>query len=331
MNESMFSTYWYRVANLKPALRDSTAISRHVYRGQPWHVLRNRLTGRHHRFNTAAYTLIGLMDGQRTVEQIWTDAGKILPDEIPTQDEVIRLLGQLHDADLMQCDILPSTAELFHQDRKGPNKNWKQRIANPFSLSFPLWNPDRFLTKWRFVAAPLFTRTAFIIWLLIVLNPLIATFVYWEELSSDFTHHLLSPDNLLLLWLIFPILKTLHEFGHAFAVKTWGGEVHEIGVMLLALTPIPYLDATASAGFSDKRHRIIVAAAGMIVEKDVPLLIKLLGRLTANGHLLQHKLHLILIRQAQRAIERQHRLARRDLLKHDRQTGRLLAFSGHLE
>jgi putative peptide zinc metalloprotease protein len=36
--------------------------------------------------------------------------------------------------------------------------------------------------------------------------------------------------------------------------------------MLLALTPIPYLDATASAGFSDKRHRIIVAAAGMIVE-----------------------------------------------------------------
>lgn len=266
MNESVFSTYWYRVANLKPALRDSTAISRHVYRGESWHVLRNRLTGCHHRFNAAASTLIGLMNGERTVEQIWTDAGKILPDQVPTQDEVIRLLGRLHHADLMQCDILPSTAELFHKDRTVPNKKWNQRMANPFSLSFPLWNPDRFLTRWRFVAAPLFTRTALIIWLLIVLNTLVAVFVYWEEISSDFSHRLLSPNNLLLLWLIFPLIKILHEFGHAFAVKTWGGEVHEMGVMLLALTPIPYLDATASAGFTDKRQRIVVAAAGMMVE-----------------------------------------------------------------
>jgi putative peptide zinc metalloprotease protein len=39
-----------------------------------------------------------------------------------------------------------------------------------------------------------------------------------------------------------------------------------MGIMLLALTPIPYVDATASASFSDKKRRITVAAMGMMVE-----------------------------------------------------------------
>ena len=92
MSESMFSTYWYRVAKLKPVLRDTAAISRHMYRGQPWYVLRNGLNGRNHRFNAAAYALIGRMDGQWTVQEIWENAAKLSVDAAPTQDEVIRLL-----------------------------------------------------------------------------------------------------------------------------------------------------------------------------------------------------------------------------------------------
>ena len=115
MPESQFSTYWYRVANLKPVLRDAAIISRHVYRGQVWYVLRNSLSGRNHRFNAAAYALIGRMDGRRTVEEIWENAGKLSVDASPTQDEFIRLLGRLHDADLIQSDILPSTMELIRQ------------------------------------------------------------------------------------------------------------------------------------------------------------------------------------------------------------------------
>ncbi len=106
MPESVFSTYWYRVAKLKPLLRDAAIISRHVYRGQAWYVLRNSLSGRSHRFNAAAYALIGRMNGQRSVQEIWEHSGKLSIDATPTQDEVIRLLGRLHDADLIQSDIL---------------------------------------------------------------------------------------------------------------------------------------------------------------------------------------------------------------------------------
>ncbi len=266
MSESLFSTYWYRVANLKPVLRDTAIISRHVYRGQPWYVLRNSLNGRNHRFNAAAYALIGQMDGQRTVQEIWENADKLPADAIPTQDEVIRLLGRLHDADLIQSDILPSTVEVFRQTQGQPSNSWKQRVSNPFSLRFPLWDPDRLLERWSFLSALMFTRGAFFLWLLVVLSAVVAAIMHWPELSGSLADRLFLPSNLLLLWLIYPLVKILHEFGHAFALKKWGGEVHEMGIMLLALTPIPYVDASASASFPDKQRRIAVAAMGMMVE-----------------------------------------------------------------
>ena len=266
MSESLFSTYWYRVEHLKPVLRDTAVISRHIYRGEPWYVLQNSLNGRSHRFNTAAYNVIGLMDGQLSVQEIWEHVGQQSIENAPTQDEIIQLLGQLHEADLIQSDILPSTVEMVRQLRGAPASGWKQRVSNPFSLRFPLLDPDRFLRKWAHLAAPLFTRSAFVVWLLIVVSAIVAAIMHWPEISGSLSDKLFSPRNLVLLWLVYPLVKIFHELGHAFAVKRWGGEVHEMGIILLALTPIPYVDATASASFSDKRRRIAVAAMGMAIE-----------------------------------------------------------------
>jgi putative peptide zinc metalloprotease protein len=76
----------------------------------------------------------------------------------------------------------------------------------------------------------------------------------------------LSAQNLLLLWLAYPLIKAVHELGHGFAVKRWGGEVHEIGIMLLVLMPVPYVEASAASAFPDKRHRMVVGAMGIMVE-----------------------------------------------------------------
>jgi len=62
------------------------------------------------------------------------------------------------------------------------------------------------------------------------------------------------------------VLKAIHEFGHACAVKAWGGEVHEMGIMLLVLMPVPYVDASAASAFPEKYRRVIVGAGGMVVE-----------------------------------------------------------------
>ena len=71
-----------------------------------------------HRFTPAARYFIAAMDGERTVQQLWELANRQLGEDAPTQDEVIRLLGQLHAADLLQSDVTPDVAELFERGRQ---------------------------------------------------------------------------------------------------------------------------------------------------------------------------------------------------------------------
>ncbi len=268
---SLYSTYWYRVADIKPRLRSHVRLYRHIYRGRAWYVLQDPSSSRQHRFNKTAYAIIGLMDGKRTVREIWNAAAAALGDEAPTQDEVIRLLGQLHFTDVLQSDISPDMLEILDRRDRQRGK-WKQRLMNPFALRFPVLDPDRFLVKWMPFAKPFFGRAGILLWLLVVGSAFVLAALNWPELTRNMADRVLTPKNLLLLWLVYPVVKLLHESGHAFAVRIWGGEVHEMGIMLLALTPIPYVEASASAAFSDKRRRMAVAAAGMAVELFVAAL-----------------------------------------------------------
>ena len=89
---------------------------------------------------------------------------------------------------------------------------------------------------------------------------------HWTDLTENIADRVLAPQNLLLLWFVYPVVKVFHELGHAYAVRKWGGEVHDIGIMLLVFTPVPYVDASAASGFRDKRHRMVVGAIGIAVE-----------------------------------------------------------------
>ena len=266
MSDSLFSPSWYRVAGLQPRLRGHAQIHRHHYRGRLWYVLQDHASGRHHRFTPAAHYLIGLMDGRRRVQEIWELATERLGDEAPTQEEMIRLLGQLHAADLLLCDVPPDSLELLRRFDKQRRAQWKQRLISPLAVRLPLWDPERFLDRWLFLVRPLLGWTGFILWLAVVLSGAVLAALHWPELTDNLADRVLSLENLLILWLVYPLVKALHELGHGFAVKRWGGEVHEMGIMLLVLMPVPYVDASAASSFRDKHRRMVVGAAGMIVE-----------------------------------------------------------------
>ena len=264
--ESLFSDLWYRVAGLKPRLRSHTQIHRHQYRGETWYVLQDLAAGRFHRFSPAAYGMIGLMDGRRTVQEIWEHAAAQLGDDAPTQDETIRLLSQLYSADALQCDVPPETADLLLRHDRQRRRKWFTRLMNPFAWQFPLFDPERFL-QWALpLVRPLFGWFGGVLWCGVVGAALVGAGVYWPDLSENFVDRVLSPQNLLFIWLLFPVIKFCHEFGHAFATKVFGGEVHDMGIMLLVFTPVPYVNASAASAFRDKWQRIIVGAAGMAVE-----------------------------------------------------------------
>jgi putative peptide zinc metalloprotease protein len=89
---------------------------------------------------------------------------------------------------------------------------------------------------------------------------------HWSELTNNLADRVLATESLLLLLLTYPFVKALHELGHGYAVKKWGGEVHEIGVMFLVFMPVPYVDASAASVFHEKWRRALVGAAGILVE-----------------------------------------------------------------
>ncbi len=266
MSTDLLSPSWYRVAELRPRLRSHVRIHRHHYRGELWYVLEDRVSRRMHRFNPAAYHLIGLMDGHRTVQEIWDSATARFGDDAPTQDETIRLLGQLHAAEVLQSEVAPDVAELLRRAKKGKPRLWLQNLRSPLAIRLPLFDPDRFLERWLPWYRPAFGWAGALIWLVVVGAAALAGAAHWQELTENFSDRVLAPQNLLLMWLTFPVLKLCHEFGHACATRAWGGEVHEMGVMFLVLTPVPYVDASAATAFRETRRRVVVGAAGMVVE-----------------------------------------------------------------
>lgn len=266
MSSALGSGQWYRVAGLSPRLRGHLRVHRHVYRGRVWYAVEDRVSGRQHRFNPAAWRVLRQLDGRQTMQAIWDGLLADLQDDTPTQDEIVHLLGQLNAADLLSLDATPDVAELFHRREKHQRQRLMSRMLNPLSLRFPLWDPDRVLRALARVVAPLPAWSLWLGWLAVVLPALLMLPPHWAELSGNFDERLMAADNLWVLALSFPLLKAAHEMAHGLAVRLRGGEVHEMGLMLLLFYPVPYVDASAANAFADKRQRMLVGAAGMAAE-----------------------------------------------------------------
>jgi putative peptide zinc metalloprotease protein len=266
MSVSLLSSLWYRVTELKPRLRSHARLHRHLYRGQLWYLLQDPATGRVNRFTPAARLVISLMDGSRDLGTVWEIANRRLGEDAPTQDEIIQLLGQLHAADLLQSDVAPDVAELFARGEREERARQHRSFGNPMALRVPLWDPDRFLNRFPALIALIWGRWGALLWLAVVLPAAFLVLPHWPELSNNFSDRVMAIDNLVVLYVVFPILKGLHEMGHATATKARGGEVHDIGLILLVLLPVPYVEASAASIFRSKWQRAVVGAAGMMVE-----------------------------------------------------------------
>ena len=58
------------------------------------------------------YHFIAMLNGKRTVAEVWQICNEQLEDRAPTQGEVIQLLGQLYCSNLLYADLAPDTASL---------------------------------------------------------------------------------------------------------------------------------------------------------------------------------------------------------------------------
>ena len=232
MTSPFHSDAWYRIEQVVPRIAREAQIHRQRYRGSAWYVVRDPASGRLYRFTPAAYLVISLMDGQRNVDQVWRSAVQRLGDDAPSQDDVLELLTQLHQADLLLADVAPDVADLLARQHKQRRTVWLRNLSNPMSLRLPLWDPDAFLTRSLPGLRWVFSHTGALLWLALVLPALALAAANFQALTGNLGDRVLALGNLLLLLFVFPAVKAVHELAHGYAVKRGGGEVHEMGLML---------------------------------------------------------------------------------------------------
>jgi len=291
---STFSESWYRVANQRICLRPGVITRRQNFRGERWIVLENPFSNQFFRLRPEAYEFVARLRADRTVEQVWKECLDRFPDTAPGQEAVIQLLSQLYFSNLLQYDTAADAAQLFERFKKRRQREVGSQFLNIMFMRFPLLDPDRFLVKTLPVIGKLISPAGALLWLLVVGFGLNTVFDNWPALR-DQTAGVLSPSNLPLLYLALVVVKTLHEFGHAYFCRKWGGEVHVMGVMLMIFTPVPYVDATASWGFRSHARRALVGAAGMIVELFVAAVAAFVWARTGPGvvHAIAHNIMLV--------------------------------------
>ena len=269
---SIYSSSWHRVEKLKPRLREDIAIERHVIRGDVWYVVRDRFSTRAHRLSPAVYFVLMRMDGTRSFDTIWREAVKQFGEDAPSQDQILRTASQLYLANILQSDALVDERDLAERAQAERGRLWSSNLRNPMFVRIPLFDPDRFLDATLHLVRPLCGWFGGLVWLCAIAWLALQMIVNWGELTSDLADKVLAAQSLVAIVLIYPLLKILHEFGHAYATKLAGQEVHEMGVMFLTLLPAPYVDASASAMVPGKWRRASIAAAGMMVELAVAAL-----------------------------------------------------------
>lgn len=280
--EETFSESWYRVAKEHLHLRDGILVKRQRYRGELWYVLENPWSNQFFRIRPEAYAFVGRLRPDRTVEEVWQECLEKFPEEAPGQGAVIRLLSQLYHANLLHYRVASDSRELFERFQRHRQHQTRARFMQIMFMRIPLLDPDRFLNRTAALGRMAFSWFGALLCLVFGLWAAKIIVDNFDQLK-DQSQSLLAPGNLIWLYLSIIGVKLLHEFGHAYACKRFGGEVHTMGIMLLIFTPIPYMDATSSWGFRSRWKRILVGAAGMLVEVFVASLATLVWINTAPG------------------------------------------------
>ncbi len=265
MERPTFSQSWSRVNRLTPTLRPQVQIRRRSFRGMAWYVVHDPISNQFFRLNPVAYHLVGLLDGKRSVDEVWKMTLDKFGDDAPTQQEVIGLLSQLNQSNLLRIDLPPDAQPLLARQQQRTAKKIGQSAMSLMFLQIPLFNPDHLLQKLYPLFRPMLSRGGLVLWaawLIFALSVFLPNFrEFWRDTGS-----LLAPANWGWMIVIFIVTKAWHELGHGLMCRRFGGAVPETGVMMLVMLPCPYMDTTSAWSFDSKWKRILVGAAGMMFE-----------------------------------------------------------------
>lgn len=259
---------WYMIAGHCFRRRAGVRVSGQRLRGEDFIVLWDALGGQTLQLSARAAALWRRFDGRTPVDDLWR-AFAHDPATAPSQREVMDWVLQLVSAGLILSDHRLDPVLFGDKVGRKRDQMLELRASNPLAIRVPVLDPDRFL-RWSYPAVKwLFTPLGAALIAAVILSGILAAALNWSALIGSADNQLLSQSGVLLLFLSYPVMKAVHEMGHGWVTRHFGGEVREAGLMFLLFVPVPYVDASSVTALPSKYQRMLVGAAGIIAEMTI--------------------------------------------------------------
>ncbi len=249
-------------------LRPDIIVDRHKYEGRSYYVIKDPVSLRYYRLKENEHFLLQFMDGKRTLN----DAQKAYeahyrPDRLRLED-LEAFAQQLMRAGLVQNDSPAAGKQLIERRSKRKRQEFIQKFTNLLYIKIPVFDPDRIL-RWMLIYLSWIFSTIFNLACFgLVFSAAVLVATNFDMFLSKLPNYyeFFSFKTAAYLWLSLGVVKVIHEFGHGLSCRYFGGEVHEMGFLLLCFSPALYCNVTDAWTLPNKWHRIIISAAGIYVE-----------------------------------------------------------------
>jgi putative peptide zinc metalloprotease protein len=231
-----------------PAIAKEVDVTEQIDGDTVRYVIRNQTTSRYFQLKAAEYKVFRQINGQQYPTDI---AAGGLTNSAPkvSLPALIKFLGKLDSLHLLARGglQLPSST----QTERG------------LYSTFRLFNPERFLGWLDGKFAWVFTKQFVIASLILFIFVIFGLTVRGEEVAG-YMAYTYTTYGLATILLFTLTITALHEFAHGLACKHFGGEVKEMGVlMIFYVMPAFYCNVTDIYRIGRKRERMWVIGAGI--------------------------------------------------------------------
>ena len=248
--------------------RADLVIQESAFQGEKCWIVKDPLAMKYFRLKAPEYSVLMKLQSPCSYLDLKNQLDREFPDKITRLEALQHLVVSFHRNGMLKSDSGGQSKPL----RKRRNKELKQKslqlMSSIVSLRLPGFDPEFLLTAiYRRIGWAFSTGFTCFVWVTILLavGLVVGNLDEFYSKLPDF-QSFFAIDNLLYLGAILIFTKTIHEFGHGLMCHHYGGECHEIGFMLLVMTPAMYCDTSDSWVLPNRWHRMAIGAAGMYVE-----------------------------------------------------------------
>lgn len=270
-----------------PCLRSDLSIIPQVYRGETNYVVKDLAAQKYFRFGPVEVRVMRCFDGRRTPSEI---AASLASEGLRISVEAVETFARKMAASgFLERTVAERSTLQVERLRAERRKRQRPRLfrGELLRMRWSFGDPDRHLAKALPHVRWMFTRpflTVSVVLFAVYCGLLGAR---WSEfkgaVAATYSLHTITFANVVALWLTAAFVILVHELGHAFTCKYFGGEVRELGFMLIYFQPAFYANVSDAWSFPDRRQRLWVTAAGSWIQLVVASLGAILWWAAAPG------------------------------------------------